>query len=579
MTTALDRALGPRTQAEQARGDQVLNSAGGFVFEVDDWARLHRFLTIGTDGGTHYVNEREITREVTDLVFRLVATDGLRVVEAATKVSLEGRAARNDQAIFAIAAAVARGNAEVRRSALDAFPKVCRIGTHLFTFCRFYKAMGGGWGRSVKRAVGAWYDREDFDFQMVKYRQRGGWSHRDVLRMAHPTPTIRPEFATAVSPPFHQGDAFLWATHPDRHRVSRHTPEHLRGFLELQDAMGPNKSREASRAIGSKAEAEVVKLIEDRPFISHEMIDGELKTPKVWHALLRDGFMPLGALIRNLPTLTRHGLLDELGKIKTVGMEEWQGRPTEVQEPNNTRYVVKRLSGMYAAEELGKARIHPMNLLVASMTYEAGRSVRGSSTWTPNPEIVHALGEAFHLSFKTAPPIEASLYIGVDVSASMGWGHNVMGIPGFTAAHAAAGMAVTLKRKAARSTVWGFGHKDPTGRTGWTRGNTAMRDLRIHGQTPITRAMKRAEAMTFGLRPADDPRKGSRMGRGLLRRHHRQRDLVRECPPLRGPEGLPQGDRHTGAPGGPGHDPHEVLHRRSVRSGDAGHIRVRFGGA
>ena len=46
-----------------------------------------------------------------------------------------------------------------------------------------------GWGRGLRRAVADWYLSKPVDavaYQAVKYRQREGWSHRDLLRLAHP---------------------------------------------------------------------------------------------------------------------------------------------------------------------------------------------------------------------------------------------------------------------------------------------------------------------------------------------------------------------------------------------------------
>src|SRR3954463_8788306 len=46
-----------------------------------------------------------------------------------------------------------------------------------------------GWGRSVKNAVSDWYLQKNADqlaYQLVKYQNRDGWSHRDVLKLAHP---------------------------------------------------------------------------------------------------------------------------------------------------------------------------------------------------------------------------------------------------------------------------------------------------------------------------------------------------------------------------------------------------------
>jgi 60 kDa SS-A/Ro ribonucleoprotein len=47
-----------------------------------------------------------------------------------------------------------------------------------------------GWGRGLRTAVGKWYLEKDADalaYQAVKYQQRDGWSHKDLLRLAHPS--------------------------------------------------------------------------------------------------------------------------------------------------------------------------------------------------------------------------------------------------------------------------------------------------------------------------------------------------------------------------------------------------------
>jgi len=43
--------------------DQVPNSAGGYAWKVDDWTRLHRFLVLGSEGGSYYAIERALTAE------------------------------------------------------------------------------------------------------------------------------------------------------------------------------------------------------------------------------------------------------------------------------------------------------------------------------------------------------------------------------------------------------------------------------------------------------------------------------------------------------------------------------------
>src|SRR5262249_23981114 len=51
-------------QSEPIPGtSQVPNSAGSYAWQLDDWQRLDRFLVLGTEGGTYYVGERELTIE------------------------------------------------------------------------------------------------------------------------------------------------------------------------------------------------------------------------------------------------------------------------------------------------------------------------------------------------------------------------------------------------------------------------------------------------------------------------------------------------------------------------------------
>ena len=54
---------------------QVPNSAGGYAWAVDDWARLHRFLILGSEGGSYYAAEWTLTRENAQALERCLAAD------------------------------------------------------------------------------------------------------------------------------------------------------------------------------------------------------------------------------------------------------------------------------------------------------------------------------------------------------------------------------------------------------------------------------------------------------------------------------------------------------------------------
>ena len=116
---------------------QVANSAGGFAWSVDDWTRLRRFLILGSEGGSYYASEWKLTRENAQAVERCVREDGKRAVEEIVRVSREGRAPKNDPALFALAMAAGVGDEVTRKAALAALSQVARTGTHLFQFASF----------------------------------------------------------------------------------------------------------------------------------------------------------------------------------------------------------------------------------------------------------------------------------------------------------------------------------------------------------------------------------------------------------------------------------------------------------
>lgn len=353
-------------QTEKADKRQVLNSAGGYVFELDDLARLRRFLTLGTDGATYYTSAQDLTRDNAAVLFRLAETTHAAAVDVVAEISEAGRAPRQNPALFALAVLASTGGEDERRYALEQLPRVARTGTHLFLFAR-YAEQFRGWGRGLRRAVGQWYLARDVDataYQAVKYRQREGWSHRDLLRLAHPV-TDEPG----------RRSLFDWIV---RGSVDEATPRLVEGYIKANEAGADHPA-----------------VIRDYG-LSWEMLPDEALTqPATWDALLDVG-MPQTALMRQLPRLTRLGLLPAMG-----------GRTVE---------VAARLSD---AERLRKARVHPVNVLVAQRTYASGTSARGEGVWTPTTKIVDALDAAFYAAFGAVEQTGNRTMLALDVSGSM----------------------------------------------------------------------------------------------------------------------------------------------------------------
>lgn len=354
----------PQTQPAEAR--QERNFAGGYTFVLDDVARLRRFLVLGTDGATYYASAPELTRDNAGVVVKLAETDHTTLVDTIVDVSVRGAAPKANPALFALAIAASIGSEDDKRYALAALPKVARTGTHLFVFAGYVEQFRG-WGRGLRRAVAQWYTTKEPDalaYQAVKYRQREGWSHRDLLRLAHPEVTSADAKAL-----------FEWIV---RGSVGEDTPRLVEGFVKA-----------------AEPGADVPALVAEYG-LSWEMLpDAALTQAATWEALL-DAGLPQTALLRQLPRLTGLGLLPDLG-----------GR---------TEQVAAQLTD---PERLRKARVHPVNVLVAQRTYASGRSARGSGTWTPTRRIVDALDAAFYASFGAVEPAGKRTMVALDVSGSM----------------------------------------------------------------------------------------------------------------------------------------------------------------
>ena len=382
--------VGPEAvpQSEPVDQRQSRNLAGGYSYAIDDWGQLTRFLILGSQGGTYYVGERALTKENLLVVERLLATGrGRAVIDKILEISQAGRAVSNDPALFALARCGSWSDDElVCAYALSVLPQVARTGIHLLHFVSFIRQFRRG-GPRLKKALAEWYDGKEVDelaYQVVKYQQRDGWSHRDVFRVAHPEKAGADEARNIL---------YHWI---------------VKGWESVGEEPHPIESLQLvwafERAKQLKNEDELIELIQ-RYRLSREAVPTEtLKSVRVWEALLQT--MPLEAMLRNLGVMTKIELLKPLSKA--------------------TELVSKRLRDEQA---IVKARLHPIKILAALTTYESGKGLRGSNTWEPVREIVDALNDAFYLAFTNVEPSGKRLLLALDTSGSMRRAR-VNGIPG-----------------------------------------------------------------------------------------------------------------------------------------------------
>jgi 60 kDa SS-A/Ro ribonucleoprotein len=429
-----------RTPQSQPITGTVPNSAGGYAFPVDDWIRFDRFLILGSEGGSYYAGERALTRENAEATIRCIAADGARAVARIVAVSEAGRAPKDDPAIFALALATALGDEATKRAAFAALPQVARTGTHLFHYAETVQAMRG-WGRGLRRAIARWYVSRPADalaYQAVKYQQRNGWSHRDLLRLSHP---LTEDLASR--------DLFDWICHGT---LGAQIPAIVGAAAALAEATTAEEAAMLIRAHDLPREAVPTPLLNDA---------------LVWEALLER--MPMTALIRNLAKLTAVGVVKPFAPGLSLV-----------------------LSALADAERIRRARLHPLAILLALRTYAQGRGDKGSLTWEPVPQIVGALNAAFYTAFENVEPTGKRLLLALDVSGSMGAGR-VAGTA-LTPREASAAMALVTAATEPSYHIVGFTASD--GRN-WASG-TGMTPLPLTPSTRLDDAVQRLSGLPFG---------------------------------------------------------------------------------
>jgi 60 kDa SS-A/Ro ribonucleoprotein len=179
------------------------------------------------------------------------------------------------------------------------------------------------------------------------------------------------------------------------------------------------------------------------------------------------------ALIRNLATMTRVGLL--------------------AVNSDATADVVRRLRD---PDRLAKARVHPIAILAALVTYKSGRG-RGDGTWIPVVDIVDALDAAFYTSFGTVSPTNKRMLLALDVSSSMASGA-IAGISGLTPRLGSAAMALVTAATepshqfvAFTSASSGYGGK-------WGGGTSGITPLSISPTQRLDKVVNEVSGLPFG---------------------------------------------------------------------------------
>jgi len=427
---------------QQAKSTQVVNNAGGFVFKVSDKDRFERFLILGVDGGTYYVKQQDLLNQNLDFIREYISTNPIEAIGQIVDVSANGRAKSNDPALFALAFAMNIDGVD-RSIVSAAVLKVARTSTHLFTYAQFLKNLGG-WGRAKKNSIANWYESKDADklaYQVVKYRQRDGWTHRDLFRLSHPK-----GISTSI------GDFVLGKDHAqvDDLRI-------IEGFKAIQKATSIK---------------EVTDLIKSHN-LPWETAPTEFhKNLELWKTLFYTDNLGQTALLRNVVRIAKLGGFNDM-----VFAADY----------------AKRLAD---EDRIHKGLIHPIEYLNAAVVYEEGQIERRGNrngsynsygidrnkTWETNSKVLAGLTKGYYAAFKNVEPANKRTLVGVDVSGSMSWSAG-QGLD-LSCAQVAGAVAMQIARTEPYSMIRGF--------------SDSFVDLNITENDTLAQAMRKVQRNNFG---------------------------------------------------------------------------------
>ncbi|CAB3398348.1 unnamed protein product [Caenorhabditis bovis] len=375
-------------QMKKVRDDQVMNNAGGFVFKVSDVTRIRRFLILGCEGGTFYQSEKELTFENVQNLIRIIDEgNAFLILKEIGEINAQNRNPKMKSMLFALAlcaryhvhdkkkaakskdpmvVAYSKYIDAMHKAACSLIAQVCRIPTHLFEFvgnCEIVAKSGAfnskqtstGWGRMMRAVITKWYESKTPERLAMFLTNEGDSKDADDV-------TAKKEYT--------------------EEQLDREENSKALGLIEAYLKLKNETNEEI-----------IIAEIKKHGLVREHIPTDALKSVNVWKALLETE-MPMTAMIRNLGRMSAINCLDE----------------------NEITDITRRLNDV---EELRRARIHPLNVLLARSAYCQGGGYKSSLQWDPEVKIIGALEQAFYKSFINVPPTGKRYCLAIDVSGSM----------------------------------------------------------------------------------------------------------------------------------------------------------------
>jgi len=393
----------PQTKPLANHPNMVKNNAGGYVFKTNFQQNLERFLLLGSEENTYYADKQTLTEDNARSIIEYIKSSpacATQVLDTVRSFITENKAPKIDPALFVLTLVCTYAPPSVKNGAYQSIQTLCKTATHLFIFVSQVNELRG-WSSGLRKGVAKWYTSKLDDklaYQLVKYRNRAGFTHKDVLRLAHPK-------ALTTT----QNTLFQYAVDKFEGNLGINL---IYGFEEVK------KNNDINTTVWWIQKAG----------LTWEMIPTQfLNEPKVLEALLEN--MPTTAMLRNLNRFAKAGLTNGLS--------------------NTTKKILSKLE----KHHIINSGIHPVNLINTTRTYASGRGDKWDNNWNVNQNIVDALNEACYHAIHNVIPTGKSILVALDVSGSM---NSMVTKTNMTASQLGAVLAVTMAKVEPLCEIIGF---------------------------------------------------------------------------------------------------------------------------
>ncbi|RKY97591.1 MAG: hypothetical protein DRQ10_08395, partial [Candidatus Hydrothermota bacterium] len=364
----------PQSQPIPSKKDRMArNNAGGYSFVIAPELRLRRWFLLGSEGGSYYQSEKELTLENITSLKQIPPSRILKIAQE--HIEKQAYIRPYPLQVTLVWLTTQLDGAE-KSEAWKALTRLVRSPFDIFRTLSYVKQIRG-WGRSVRRWVAQFYTRpiEKVAYWTLKYPNRDGWSHKDAIHLAH------------VKPPTPQHEKlfdYLFKRTYGKARPTDVPPltQFARGIKELYEATSNADFFEGE-------DLQRIKEIIAKYRLTWDVLPTRLlNDPEIWKVLIENSLVPATAMLRQLPRLTKLGLTD-----------------------SHVDKIIERLE---------RGRFMFWDILRAWAIYRSGESKQIS--FKPSQKIVRYLKKKLGEFFMKAEgdiSIDGKVVVAIDVSGSM----------------------------------------------------------------------------------------------------------------------------------------------------------------